>query len=226
MKILRYSLLLISLTLLLSGCSFDDLMSSDDSPYEEHEPRDRREPTDPGDDDPDKGKSNLDLYLPIRVDAQWTYDIRVNKSSRQSDYRIDYVGQEEWRCTHAKFSDSLFVFETQFTGEKTIVSAQPQQRFSESTIATVTAKIHHGKLVLVEEHSNTISPFLGDWLFLLDDQFRVCFDGNQFYENSASMTNKNFHYKLDKNVGMLNGNVTALSDYDKTEIFYTLINHH
>lgn len=228
MRILRYILLLVGLTLLLSGCSFDDLMSSNDSSPEYGEPRERREPTDPGDpgeDEPEDKPSALSIYMPLHVGGKWFYYVDVIKTSNNGDYRITYKGEETWTCTHVDLHDSTFVFETTFTGSKKISNSEEQQEFSESTTATVSAKIKNSALVLSEENGVSISPFLGDWLFLMGDNFRVCFDGDDMQINESTTDNPDFLYDIDKNVGMFDGYLIAASDYEKTEIYYSFFEY-
>jgi hypothetical protein len=228
MRIFEYILLLISLTLLLSGCSFDDLMSSDDSPAENREPRDRREPTDPedpGENEPDTKPGNLFIYMPSRVGGEWIYDVKVTKTSNNSDYRVMYVGREIWTCTSIKMSDSTFTFESAFSGSKTISNSEGQQQFSESTSATVIAKIRKGALVLVEENGNSISPFLGDWLFLMQGNFKVVFDGDDLQMIEATSADLTFYFEIDTISGLLDGSLIANSDYERTEIVYSIFDY-
>ena len=228
MKILRYSLIFISLTLLLSGCSFDDLLSSDDSPQENRELRDRREPTDPNDPDdkePEEKPKNLAIFLPLRLGGQWFYDVEVTKISTNRDYHTTYTGQETWTCAHVNLNDSTITFETTFKGSKTIRTSEGEQKFSESTSATVLTKIKKGALVLVEENGNSISPFLGDWLFLIKDHFKVCFDGDGIQLVEATTDDLIFDYEIDKTSGLLIGYLEAASEYERTEIIYSIFDY-
>ncbi len=227
MNIIKYMLLFISLTLLNPGCSFDDLISSDDSPSDTREPRDRREPTDPedpGETNPDE-PGTLVMFMPLRVGEKWLYDVGVSKTSVNNDYRIEYVGEETWTCTKAKLTDSTYTFETTFSGDKTISNSESQQQFTETTSATVSFKIKNGALILVEENGANVSPFFGDWLFLIRDNFKICFVDDRFKDRDGAFTDLSYSYELEKGVGFLGGQVIATSDYERTEMLYTLFDH-
>lgn len=228
MRITKYILLFIGVTLLISGCSFDDLLSSDDAPPDIREPRDRREPTDPNDPgqaEPKEKPKNLAIYMPLRVGGKWFYDVEVTKISINREYQFTYTGQETWTCTQVNLNDSTITFDTTFNGSKTIRTSEGEQKFSESTAATVLTNIKKGALVLVEENGNSISPFLGDWLFLLKDRFKVCFDGDDIQLVEATTDDLIFDYEIDKTSGMLIGYLQAASEYERTEIIYSIFDY-
>jgi len=124
------------------------------------------------------------------------------QNSATQDYTVTYKGTEKWICTLARFSDSTFVFKTLFAGEKIILNNNSTRTFPESSTASVTARIQNGRLFILQENGSTISPFLGDWLFMLKNQFRVSFSGSSTTQNKvlSSLTLK-YDYKLDKSKG-------------------------
>ena len=199
----------------LPGCSLDGLFEPDDAQQPvDHLPRDRYEPNEPS------GKS-LQLFMPLSTGNTWTYDVSYKQTSAQSEYTVEYVGEEKWTCTQTNFSDSTFVFQTTFRGDKTIVNNSATQTFSESSSATVTAKIHKGALTLDQEDGEKISPFFDDWLFSLDGRFRIGFSiENKTINQKSTTSTLTFDYTLDKTKGLVAGELVANSQYDQKMLIY------
>jgi len=217
----KYINLILILLPFISGCSLDGLLQPDDPPDQDRLPRERRDPN-PGEENGDPEGHETVLFIPLNVGTEWTYGVQYKQESKQQVYTVRYAGEERWQCTQARYSDSTFVFQTTFVGEKTILSHSSTQSFYESSSASVTARIRHRALIVLEENGESISPFLGDWLYLMDSRFLICFSDSGVVDLTGSASEFDYDYRLDQKKGLLNGHLTVETAYDVTKITYEL----
>ncbi len=202
------------------ACDLDALYNSGEEEVRES-PRDRRVPND---DEPEPPVTPT-LYFPSTVGTTWTYDVVYSQESRQAnEYRAVYKGEETWELTTARFSDSTFVFRNWFSGLKIVSDVNSSQTIPvHSSYASVTAQIRNKALVIVQERGDELCPFWGDWLFLMNSYFMVCFQNSEeTVQLSKSMTNLEYSYTLDRNRGLVQGNLNSKSEYDLFSLSYTL----
>lgn len=223
MKIFYLTILLTMIILLTASCGLDGFFApEDDTGNSNRPPEDRRRPADP-DPNIEQPPASVELFLPLLTGAEWKYAVEYTQNSKQAEYTVSYQGEERWVNTLIRFSDSTFVFQTYFNGEKIVYSNKETKTFAESSTATITAQIQQGVLVLLQETGNHISPFLGDWLFLSQKQFRVCFATDVSPQQPAiAATGLSGAYTIDKTKGLVNGALTAATAYDETTLKYQL----
>ena len=204
------------------GCDVNALFEPDES-GEQREPgtRDRR----PVDTPADPGAGTYQLFIPMQEGAAWQYRVSYSQASKTiSGYRVTYEGEEQWNCSLARFSDSTYVFQTHFSGEKRIANGENIQTENiQGAYSFVTMHIVNGRLMIIREEGDALPPFWGDWLSLMDDRFVVCFDTEQ----SAVTREKggvdfSFSYTLDAGRGLTHGLVSRNLEFDETKIQYTL----
>ena len=218
---MKYILSILLTLFLAAGCSLDSLFGPDESPGDKRMPREKRDPN-PGGDEPAPTLKTV-LYLPLVQGTIWTYDVQYKQTAKQSDYVILYQGEEKWLCTQARFSDSTFVFQTSFNGEKLIQSATSTQKFSESSAAVVTAKIFRRALIVSSENGNSISPFFGDWLHLMNSHFIVSFEDDTVSKYQSGSSNEfQYNYSLELTKGLVEGHLVNDSVYDQIKIDYMI----
>ena len=199
------------------GCSLDGLFAPNDSGQSDRKPRDRREQP--------ETNTETELYIPLKEGAEWSYNVKYAQHSLQGNNATEYNGVETWRCTSARLSDSTFVFSTFFGGEIKVKTAHSSQVFPESSTASVATRIENGALIIVQENGGSMSPFLGDWLYLHDNQFYICFDKNaNSMKKKVSTTELTSNYELEKSKGLISGELFKKSVYDQITISYTLKN--
>lgn len=214
--------LLLLILIYILGCEVNALFEPDDS-SEPREPgaRERR----PADNNNGPETTSAKLYLPLQEGANWTYQVAYIQISKTSaSYSVTYRGEEKWTCSLARYSDSTFVLQTFFTGEK-ILSNQGSVSVEsiQDAYAYVAAKIINGALTIVREEGDLICPFLGDWLSQMQNRFRVCLQSNdQQMTREINEADFSCAYTLDGEKGMTGGIVSKKSDYDSLKIEYIL----
>ena len=186
-----------------------------------------REPTArerrPVDNEPAPEPASHTLFMPLQEGNSWTYHLSYNQSSKvNTSMSVSYSGEEKWTCSLARYSDSTFVFQTFFNGEKTISGSNKE--VIQGAYAYVTAKIINGALTLVREEGDLICPFWGDWLSLIGADFNVSYSSShQIISVEKSGTNYSYAYTLDAAKGMTRGVVCKTSAYDSIKIEYILV---
>jgi hypothetical protein len=163
------------------------------------------------------------LFLPLAEGASWSFTVEYRQSSLESgNYSAVYIGEETCVCSAARFSDSTFVFQTRFSGKKTITSSSGVITSNLAGVAAlVNARMVKGALVLTSEEGTELAPFWGDWLFRMKNQFKICFVGSQkTIEKTGASADLEFAYTLEQQVGLVAGSLTARTAYDVTVINY------
>ena len=203
------------------GCEMEALLGPGDEGGErDQDVRDRR----PTNDGSDPEVTTTQLLIPLQEGGTWSYHVDyIQTSNVTADYSVAYRGTEQWSCSLARFSDSTFVFQTHFTGEKIITHQGDENTESiQGAYASVTAKIVHGTLTIVREEGDLMCPFLGDWLALFQDEF-VCVHST---ENSITREKNDidlaFSYTLVADRGLIKGTVARNSQYDQILIEYNV----
>lgn len=207
---------------LLMSCSFDALFGPDDEGSGDSDRRGRRSP-----DDHHPPHATTALYVPLASGISWSYAVEYRQTSRQNDANsVAYSGEETWNCSLARFSDSTFVFQTRFSGQK-IVSHAGGVEITDivRAEASVSAQIVKGALILnAEQSSDTggeLAPFCGDWLFRMGSYYKISFSSTETYiEQMRSADDLQFNYKLKKNSGLVSGSLTARTAYELITIHY------
>jgi hypothetical protein len=215
-KLIRVWVFLIVMGLFMSCGLNSDLFAPSDGDDRGTERRDRE----PEGDNPPPATV---LFLPLAEGASWTFTVEFRQSSLQSEnYSAVYTGEETCTCSSVRFSDSTFVFQTRFSGKKTITSSSGVMTSDLAGVAAlVNARIVKGALVLTSEEGTELAPFWGDWLFRMKDQFKICFVGSQkTTEKTGESADLEFAYTLEQQVGLVIGSLTARTAYDLVVINY------
>ncbi len=221
MKIKILLLLMLSLFFAV-GCDVNALFEPKDS-GEQREPggRDRRPVENPA----DPGTVINQLLMPLQEGKAWRYRVSYKQTSKTIvDYSVMYEGEEQWTCSLARFSDSTFVFQTHFSGDKKIINGENIQTENiQGAYSFVTAQIVKDRLKIIREEGDALCPFWGDWLSLMQDQFVVCFEtGQAAVTREESGVDFSFSYTLDASRGLTHGLVSRSLEFDDTKIQYTL----
>lgn len=217
----KIAILFMLFAVFFMGCDVNGLFEPEES-NSDRAPRGRRPVQDPP---PDDNVSSSGLYFPLQVGKSWHYSVVYKQDSKSAaDYHVAYRGEEQWVCSLARWSDSTFVFQTHFTGEKTIIDGQSEKIFPiESAYAAVTAKIVNSALIIVREEGDQLCPFLGDWLNMMKTNFRIVFDDSRQiieYDHSGSTTSG--HVKLQQDVGLIEGDIISETNYDVIHLNFSL----